>query len=152
MHKSKLLLSVSLLFFAKLSAFSQSSTIKVEIEATQTAVKKNESFSVSTALYNTSREVQVLEVMSCSYPTQWEVDNPSVFVNQVGCLRNVLSRIRLNPGEGYKRPVSIQIKLIDRGMPIEPVTFRLGFQDDNPGAVPKPKRIWSNAVTVSVKR
>jgi hypothetical protein len=152
MNKHKVLFVVFLFCIGGLAAHSQSSPIVVEIKPTQTVVKDNETFSVSTTLRNRSSEVQVLGVMSCSYPAQWAVDNLSVYMSQVSCLRNVLSRIILKPGEAYERTLSVHVELASGKGQLESVTFRLGFQDENPLTVPKAPRIWSNAVTVSVTR
>jgi hypothetical protein len=152
MNTRKALFATLLFCFGGLAAYGQSPPLLVEIKPAQTVVHSNEEFLVSTALRNTSSEVQVLGVMSCSYPSQWAADNTSVYVSQVSCLRNVLFRISLKPGEAYERTLSVHVELASGKGQLESVTFRLGFQDENPPTVPRVPRIWSNAVTVSVTR
>ena len=152
MCRYKQLLGVSMLCIAGLSAFGQVSPIEVEVKVVQAAVKENETFSVSTAIYNTGSVGEVLKVWTCSYPMQWKSNSPIVNVNEVPCLQNVPFKIRLKPGEAYERAVTARVELSAGKSLTQSVTFRLGFQPATYGTEPEPRRIWSNAVTVSVTR
>lgn len=154
MNTRKTLFATLLLCFGGLAAYGQSSPIVAEIRPAQASVKNNEDFSVSTSLRNTSNSEQSLEVLYCGYSVQWVTDNPSVHVDfaEGGCMHNFPHKTVLKPGEAYERALSVHVELASGNGQLESVTFRLGFQDENTPTVPTVPRIWSNAVTVSVRR
>jgi hypothetical protein len=152
MNKRNVLFNALLLCLGGLTVCGQSSSIKVEVEPAQTTVQNNETFTVNTFIRNTGSDEEVLAIWSCSYPQQWQADSPFLHVDGVGCMKNDIFHIRIQPGEAYERPLSIRVELAAGKRQIESVTFRLGFQDENPGTIPKTPRIWSNAVTVNVTR
>jgi len=153
MNTRKALFATLLLCFGGLALNGQSPQIRVEIKPTKTVVKNHEGFLVSTALRNTGNLEQLVSVWSCSYSTQWLTDNPSVQLTGGGdCFKNGLGIVRIKPGEAYERKVPVSVTLGSRSGQHESVTFRMGFQDENPRTIPKPPRIWSNAVTVNITR
>jgi hypothetical protein len=152
MYKHKGIVSALLVSFAGLIAFGQESPLKVEIKLAHATANNYEPFSVATAIRNTGTEDQTVDVWSCSYPTQWTGDIPSVRVNLVGCKKNDLQHLKLKPGEACERPLSIRIELpAGNGKP-EAVTFRMGFKTATLEIGKENIPVWSNAVTVSVTK
>jgi hypothetical protein len=160
MLKRALLLCALLFGLAGLASYGQGTPIRAEIKLARTDVRVNEAFLVSTSLRNASTEEQVLEVWACGYGRQWTADSPSVQVDHgEPCLANSLVKVKLRPGETYKRP-PVRVTLAAGAVPATLITFRLGYQNElepkdegTQGSVKTaPPRIWSNAVRVSVTR
>jgi hypothetical protein len=152
MYKYKNVLGALLLCFAGLGAYGQDAAMTVEIKPARTAVNNYEPFQVATAIRNTGKEEQSLKIWSCSYPTQWVADNPSVKVNLVSCKKNDLLDVKLDPGKTCEREVSVRVQLdAGNGKP-EPVTFRLGFKTEAHVIGQPDLPIWSNPVTVTVTK
>ncbi len=127
------------------------SPLKARIALTQTAVKNNETFSVSTTLINSGSKVWELAV-GCGFLDEWNSDNPSIHVIGEACMKFIPVGVRLKSGETYERAVPVRLVLMaDKGQS-EKVTFRLRFND--PTFIPHPEvpPVWSNAVTINVAR
>jgi hypothetical protein len=152
MSKFNHILAALLLCVAGLAAYGQDSPFKAEIKLAQTTVNNYETFSVATAIRNTSTEEQTLDIWSCSYPTQWVSDVSSVHVNLVGCKKNDLLHIKLKPGEACERAVTIRIQLSPGDGKPESVTFLMGFKSATFVTGQSNLPLWSNAVTVSVTK
>lgn len=152
MFKLKGILSALLLCFAGLAGHGQDSPLKVEIKSAQAKVNNYEAFSVSTVIRNTGTEEQLLKAWSCSYPTQWVSDVPTVRLNLVSCKKNDLMEIHLKPGETFERVLSVRTELSAGDGKAEPVTFRLGIK--SPTSVIGQENLpnWSNPVTVNVTK
>ena len=130
-------------------------SLRAEIRLMQTEVRNKETFTVSTAIYNTSETEQTVNIRTCEFPNQWRADNVAVQVNQVkDCDWNKFSRIRLKPGRSFQRLISVHIELPrDPSDRIE-MSFRLGFRNAESRSVQpdvKSPTLWSNAVTTSVQ-
>jgi hypothetical protein len=136
------------------SAHAQDSPLKVEIRIKQAFVRNTQDFDVSTKIENTGTGQEILHLSQCSYSTlQWMTDNPSVHVKEIFCKKNRLVDIRLNPGEVYERPLPVRTTLPVSGVP-QTIAFRLGFSPRREAglrASDKGDRVWSNAVTLTVK-
>jgi hypothetical protein len=152
MNYRKQLFSTLLFCFGGVAAYSQSSPIVVEIKSAQTTIQNSETFTVNTSIRNIGSDEEWLSIWSCSYPQQWQADNPFVHVDGVGCKKNDIRKIRIKSGGVYERPLSIRVEFAKDSSQTESVTFRLGFQPEVYGTAPKNPPIWSNAVTVSVTR
>jgi hypothetical protein len=154
MRKIKVLISALLLCFAAVVAYSQDTSLKVEIKTLQTTVKYHKKFSVATIIRNVSKKEQSLVAWTCSYPAQWTSDNPSVRNPGILCAQNVRSKIQLKPGGTYERKLRFAMEPAAGMERDNSVTFRLGFEDATGYYVPGSKipLIWSNAVTVGVAR
>lgn len=151
MGKHRVLFSALIFCFAALSASGQESPLKVEIKLAQTAVKNGEDFSAPTTIRNTGSDEQVFGVWDCGY-AQWDTDNPSV--QRVGgdCMKNLLRKVILKPGESAHWDVPVRVSLPAGSNAQESITFRLGFHAAAYGTVPEIPQIWSNAITVNVRR
>jgi len=86
MRVRKMLAGVFILCFA---ADGHAQALKAEIKLEQTVVNFNEDVSVTTTIRNTGAVEETLVVWTCSYPSQWRVDNPVVRVNEVACQQSV---------------------------------------------------------------
>jgi hypothetical protein len=118
---------------------------------TQTVIKNNEIFSVDTVIRNAGSVEQSVTVWTCSYPSQWKADNPAVHVNDVACMQNVPSPVKLKAGGTYRRSVSIHVQLADDKTAGKQVIFRLAYTEHAYFLTNKPL-LWSNPVTVTVMR
>jgi hypothetical protein len=130
-------------------------SLRAEIRLTQTEVRNKETFTVSTAIYNTSETEQTVAIRTCEFPNQWRADNAAVLVNLVDdCDWNKFSRIRLKPGESFQRLLSVHIELPSDPIDRIEMSFRLGFRNADPSRSVKPDvkspTLWSNTVTMSV--
>ncbi len=159
MFKLCALVSSPLIGLAGPASDGQALPLKAESRLTQTSVKNNELFSVSTAIRNTSGKEQPLVAWDCSYSRQWITDSLSVRSEGEPCLQNVLSKVKLRPGASYKKNVQALVTLPAGSAPTEVITFRLGFESEkDPMAPPSAShaaanpRLWSNAVTVTVTK
>jgi hypothetical protein len=149
--------------FLSAGAYGQEAPLKIEIKTTQPIVRNAQEFSVSTKIENTGVEEQVLRISQCAYSSmQWTADNPLVHVKDIFCKKNAICFIRLHPGQAYERPLPVRIDAPAQEL-LKPVTFRLGFrllgELISAKSHPLPQRssapgtlIWSNSVTVNVRR
>ena len=149
-HKGKVI--ALLCCVAGLIAYGQDSPLKVEIKLAHAAVNNFEPFSVATSIRNTGKEEQTLDIWSCSYPTQWAADTPSVRVNLVSCKKNDLLHITLKPGEACERPLLIRVELPGGNSSPEPLTFRLGFTAAAFATGQQNAPIWSDPAIVTVNK
>lgn len=149
-HKGKLV--ALLCCVSGLIAYGQDSPLRVEIKLAHAAVNNFEPFSVATSIRNVSKEVQTLDIWSCSYPTQWAADIPPVRVNLVSCKKNDLLHLTLKPGETCERSLLIRVELPGGNSSPEPVTFRLGFKAAAFAMGQQNAPIWSDPATVTVNK
>ncbi len=167
MKKRKMLFGATLLCIAGLAAYGHirvqsqvfargvalPSTLKVEIKPAKTVVKSNEDFSVVTLIRNDSGNDQSIWVLYCAYSTQWRTDNPSVHLDSIDvCAKNVPWKVNLKPGKAYEKEVLVRVTLPSGNDQPESTTFRLGFEDMANTGTQNTRRVWSNAVTVTVTR
>jgi len=147
---NKYLLPLAMLLSMSLAtiAYSQGSPLTVEIQPAQSTVKNDQDFLVATTIRNVGRDEQSLQIWSCSYPTQWKADKPSVHLRQVPCKKNSLEHVILKPGEAYERTLSIRVGAANKDEQ-ESIAFRLGFEPAG-DAASSVSLIWSNSVTVNV--
>jgi hypothetical protein len=109
-------------------------------------------------LRNTGNEVQVIRHDACGYVDLWVPDNKSIRMIPSACKKPGFMGTALKPGEDYKRDLQVYAKLAPGVGESEWVTFRLGFQNafqsekDPVQPNPVPQTLWSNPVTVRVKR
>lgn len=87
-----------------LAGHSHDLSLQVEIKPALVTVRQNEDFSVETAIRNTGSQPETIEVWSCSYPRQWTLENQAGKVKQIGCKKNYVEQVKLNPGEAYSDP------------------------------------------------
>jgi hypothetical protein len=151
MSTHRTLFSALLFCAGGLAAYGQSSPLLVEIKLVQTVVKSNEVFSVPTVIRNTGSDEQVFGVWNCGY-AQWDTDNPSVQRGGEDCLKNTYRKVILKPGQEGHWIVPVIVSLQAGSNAQESITFRLGFHAAAYGTVPEIPQIWSNAVTVSVRK
>jgi hypothetical protein len=151
MRRHNVRLSAVLLYLSASIAHGQGSPFKAEIKLTRTEVSNHETFSVATAIRNTSMTDQLLDVWTCSYSEQWVSDNLDVHVEAAACLQNVHYKVKLAPGEAYERAVPIYFAFCARKTFEGPVTFRLGFHEaTRTKRYPDNSANWSNQVTLNV--
>jgi hypothetical protein len=115
-------------------------------------VNNYQPFQIATAIRNTSTAERLLDVWSCSYPTQWVSDNPSVYLNLAVCKKNDLSHLKIAPGKAREKPLSIRVELAAGDSQPESVTFRMGFKNATFAAGQPNPPTWSDPVTVSVTK
>lgn len=148
--------AVLLLFPAIQLVSGQARSLTVQINAAETTVKNNERFSVSTTIRNSGTKEEKVLVWACTFPSEWVVDNPSIYVHQPNCLQNPRTWIRLKRGDVYRRVVSLYAHLPALSVYSKEVTFRMGFGNrllsENQKHNSKAHVIWSNPITLIVTR
>lgn len=154
MLRTPSLFAVLLLCFASQFVGGQDQSLSIQIKVNQTQVKNKEPLWVVVTIRNSGATEEELQTWACGFPSEWISDNTEVNLHQVNCVQDTMRKIKLKPGESYKRKVPVEVQLPTSQMSQEPITFRLGFgnafhygdkQPDQRG-----RAIWSNAVTVSV--
>jgi hypothetical protein len=154
MHRYHCLFAGLMLCFTEQVVSGQSQFPKAEIKLTRAVVKDDETFSVVIVVRNPGSTEQSLIVWDCSYQDQWTSDNPAVRVDDVACMQNVPEKIKLKPGDSYRRSLSVHVHLTSSQIDRKEVTFRLGYgphaYSAGQNAEPKTPLFWSNAVTVTV--
>lgn len=155
----EMLRNLSLLFML-LTCFSsqfvgeRDRSLIVQIKVNQTQVTNKEQFAVAATIRNTGATQEVLQIWACSFPSEWVSDNKDVYVHQVNCVQDSMTKIKLGPGETWKRSLPVYIQLPSNQTGPKPLTFRLGFGNSfhfgSQRADQQAQAIWSNAVTVTV--
>ena len=164
MYKFERVLCALLLCFTGLVAYGQDSSskqdspsaqdspLKVELKPAHETVNNYQPFQVATAIRNTATAEQLLDVWSCSYPTQWISDNPKVHMNLVACKKNDLLHLKIAPGKAWEKPLSIRVELAAGDGQPESVTFRMGFKNATFVTGQPNLPMWSDPVTITVTK
>jgi hypothetical protein len=155
MRRNNVPLGFVLLCLFGCTTYGQDTPLKTEIKLPRTEVNNHETFSVATAVRNTSTTDQMLDVWSCSYPWQWASDNPTIQVGGIACQQNVHGKIKLRPGEAYERTVPLYVELPIDKISKASAAFRLGFEEATQVRSVRPfpdnLPIWSNYVIINVR-
>jgi hypothetical protein len=135
------------------TAYVEASSLKLRVEPTQITVKNGQASSLVATIQNVSWKTQQLRIWSCSYDKHFSSDSKAVNVVPVPCRANTLLGVRLEPGEKYRRELSVHIAVMAEEIQTEALTVRLGFeQATNEGGVVDESLslIWSNPIRIKV--
>jgi hypothetical protein len=111
-------------------------------------IEVDKRFDVELCVVNASELPQSFLIMSCSWNDQWQSSNPRVSLDSWGCARNVLTAVKLAPGETHTKVLWMQANAA--GME----SFQMGLTPlkDKLGSRPWPgkRTYWSSEVTIEV--
>ena len=151
--KRKILFLAVISFFINASGHASDSKLKIEVKPAKMLVKNGQEISIDTIIENVGKEVQRLEVWSCSYYDNWNVDSPFVKLQGWACRKNGVIEVALKPKEKYEKELRLKINVPAEEIQVEKITFKLGFkaslnETSNPKEFPI---IWSDPIILQIK-
>ena len=156
MKKTRYLFAVALLLAVVPPVSGQNRSLNVQIKTARTTVKNNEEISVSTSIRNLGTTETRILVWACAFPSEWLVDNPSIYIDEPNCLIESRAWVGLKPGESYRKAVKVYVRLSALYANRQEVTFRMGFGNrllsGNGNRGSKVDAVWSNPVTLTVTK
>ena len=148
-HRLLVGVAVAYLCFLSSPLRGQESWVTVEARSDRTVVENLQTFSLDTNIRNADRQIHDLLVWSCTYSKHWLTSSSVVRLDPESCRKNLIIRVRLRPGQAYRKALSIRVALPRPAD--QPVTFQFGFQPLTRPASPQAAPVvWSNPIVITI--
>jgi hypothetical protein len=115
--------------------------LAVEVDRPPSSAFPGTSVVVEVRAVNTSGAEQDLRLMSCSWPSQWQTDDPELEVDQMPCHKNGEQAIPLPAGGSDRRMLSVRLAPGST----HAHTFKVGFTP-----IGAKSAIWSRPITLVI--
>ena len=150
--RSKLILCLALVLNGAMATFStgaaDTNSLRVLVIPSKTDVRVGEHFELALRVENPTATNQYVRVWSCSWPQNWQISNPSIFIGQdLNCEFNPPIIEKIPAGGSIKFDLEVYVP----GTPaaLEHLTGKLSFKM---GFTPidSKKTFWSREMTIEV--